>query len=454
MPIKTYLDLLEDSDVKHWYENLRRGSKVHGDLSLKRLKAFCKWSGLSPKEIVSRAKESIKDFQHLVEDYVSYLEREGKSPAYIGNLLKPIRSWLEYNHAPRLASIKITNSGVNITTLEERVPTKEELARIFRFLKPRERVAAALLAFAGLRIEVLGNYDGTDGLVLGDLPELVIGEKTIAYKKVPTMIIVRPTLSKAGHRYFTFLSSEGCDYFKEYLESRMSNGERFTEKSPVISPYRSTEKSFLYATKVGDLIRTGIRAAGFKWRPYVLRAYCDTAFDIAEAKGLISHPWRQFFMGHKGDIEARYSTNKGRLPPDMVEEMREAYRRCEPYLQTMQTAEVEDPQITTLRTMVESGVLDLSKPNVRQYLIQKLGIRDMEVRVAKMKESGLDEKSAHTKIICEELGIEPMKIEAFKPTENSDPKKIVAEDELEHYLVEGWNVQTVLPSGKILIRKE
>jgi hypothetical protein len=90
---------------------------------------------------------------------------------------------------------------------------------------------------------------------------------------------------------------------------------------------------------------------------------------------------------------------------------------------------------------------------MRQYLIQKLGIRDMEVRVAKVRESGLDEESAYTKIICEQLGIEPMKVEAFKPKENSDPKKIIGEDELERHLAEGWDVQTILPSGKILIKK-
>jgi hypothetical protein len=46
-----------------------------------------------------------------------------------------------------------------------------------------------------------------------------------------------------------------------------------------------------------------------------------------------------------------------------------------------------------------------------------------------------------------------MKIEAYKPKENNDPKKIIGENELEHYLAEGWDVQTVLPSGKILIKK-
>lgn len=35
----------------------------------------------------------------------------------------------------------------------------------------------------------------------------------------------------------------------------------------------------------------------------------------------------------------------------------------------------------------------------------------------------------------------------------SDPKKIVDEGELEKYLAQGWDVQTVLPSGRILIRR-
>jgi hypothetical protein len=51
--------------------------------------------------------------------------------------------------------------------------------------------------------------------------------------------------------------------------------------------------------------------------------------------------------------------------------------------------------------------------------------------------------------------IRKLSLEGYKIKENtrSDPKKIVSEDELEHYLAEGWDVQTVLPSGKILIRK-
>ena len=38
-------------------------------------------------------------------------------------------------------------------------------------------------------------------------------------------------------------------------------------------------------------------------------------------------------MGHKGDIEVRYSTNK-RLPQDMIGEMRSAYVRASKFLET------------------------------------------------------------------------------------------------------------------------
>lgn len=44
---------------------------------------------------------------------------------------------------------------------------------------------------------------------------------------------------------------------------------------------------------------------------------------------------------------------------------------------------------------------------------------------------------------------------AYQPaSENSDPKQIVSEAELEQYLADGWDVQTVLPSGRILIHRD
>jgi hypothetical protein len=43
--------------------------------------------------------------------------------------------------------------------------------------------------------------------------------------------------------------------------------------------------------------------------------------------------------------------------------------------------------------------------------------------------------------------------EGYKLREKNDPKKVIDEVELELYLADRWDVQTVLPSGRILIRR-
>ena len=78
-------------------------------------------------------------------------------------------------------------------------------------------------------------------------------------------------------------------------------------------------------------IRAAVRSA-IKARPYVLRAYFDTQLLMAESSGCMTHAYRQFFMGHTGDMEARYTTNKRRLTEQMIEDMRVAFARSGPFL--------------------------------------------------------------------------------------------------------------------------
>jgi len=442
-----YTYLLEDDEVRRWYRNVRRGSKITADDYLRLLGRLCKRWEVTPKGFLDLRREG--RLQGMLEDYVADLEEGGYSGSYIANILKSVKSWLQHNGMGLKRKIKVFNTLT--TVADERVPTKEELARILRYLNMRGRACAGLIAFAALRLQVIGNYDATDGLTLKDLPELKIDGSNVEFEKVPTIIKVRRTLSKTRLQYFTFLIEEGVTYLKDYLEARLERGEKLGPNSPVIAPeYRGANpKTFMWTSKVSRLLRAGIRAAGYKWRPYVLRAYAATQLDVAEARGLISHPWRQFFMGHKGDIEARYSTNK-RIPPEIVEEMRQTYAKCEPLLTTLPERSREDPELTTIRTMVESGVLDISKRNVRQYLIRKLGLKEeIDVKVAKM--GGGSEEEYYRKIIHEKLGIKTINAETVKP--KNDMKKIIDEEELEKYMAEGWDVQNVLASGRILIRK-
>jgi len=432
-----YAVYLEDAGVNRWYTNLVRGSPLTAEVALRRLSRLCELLETTPKGMVDKALSDLKGFQDSVEDMVTGLESEGKSPGYILDLIKTVKSWLRYNDVTLTRRIKVSNSTATPTIENEQVPSQEELSRIFRASPPRVRVAEALMAFADLRPETLGNHDGTDGLTLKDLPELKLEEEGAVFEKIPTMIVVRATISKARHKYFTFLSSEGCTYLREYLEERLRSGERLKPESPLIAHERKefATKQFVMTRKITHYIRVCMRKAGVFKRPYVLRAYAETQLIIAESKGKISHPYLQFIAGHKGDIEARYSTNKGRLPEEMIEDIRRCYKECEPFLST--TA-----QPLEQRTIVKEAKIEALKSIAKSLL----GIDLVEVKIAKEKEIQRPLSPD------EEITLFENEIKKIREKE-SDPQRIVKEGELEGYLSEGWQFVSVLPSQKILIRR-
>jgi len=387
--------------------------------------------------MLETTEKDLKGFQDSLEDLVTRLESERKSPGYIVGLLKAVRSWLRYNDVRLMRRIKVSNPNATPTIEDEQIPSKEELSRIFRASNPRVRTAEALIAFADLRPQTLGNHDGSDGLMLKDLPELGIENDEVVFERIPTMIVVRPTLSKARHKYFTFLINEGCTYLKEYLEERLRSGERLRPESPLIGHERprATTRKFLLTRKISHLIRMCMRRAGVYKRPYVLRAYAETQLIIAESKGKISHPYLQFMAGHKGDIEARYSTNKGILPQEMIEGMRKSIKDCEPFLGT--TAKELDRSTVVKEAKVEA---------LKSIAKSLLGIDLLEVKVAREKELERE--------LSQDEEIELLENEIKKMRENeSDPQIIVEEEELEGYLADGWQFVSVLPTKRILIKK-
>ena len=416
-----YAFLLEDADVRRWYRNVARGSQVTADVYLRRLGAFCSHFGLTPKRLVSLGRDEI---YNLLLDYVSDLEAAGRAGSYIESALKAIKSWLAHNNLEIKRKIKIRGVRDTPTLRNERTPTPEELRRIFLSGDKKARVACVLMAHSGLRPATLGNYRGTDGLRVRDFPEMRIEEDTVEFEKVPTIVIVRPELSKGGHQYFTFLSEEGCEYLKDYLEERMRKGEKLTADSSIIRP-KVAKKPFIRSVNIGDMIREAIRKAGFSWRPYVLRAYFDTQLMLAESKGLLIRDYRQFWMGHKGDIENRYTTNKYRLPEDVIEDMREAYRRSQEYLQT---------------TKPETG---------REKLIEEF--RKQLLLVAGFSPEEIDEIDV-TGLTDEEFQDLVRKRLLGNANTDCGTQKVVSLNELEKYFENGWEYVATLPNQKVIVK--
>ncbi|GIU72426.1 MAG: hypothetical protein KatS3mg003_1905 [Candidatus Nitrosocaldaceae archaeon] len=326
---------LKDPDIARWHNTLARSSKITASVKVKNLELFCRENGINAHDIIRLAKEDSKRLRDLVLDYIAYKEEQGRSMSYIENFIKALKSWLRYWDLELPKSIKIS---VIKKHSNERIPNEYEYTDIINRADIRARVMIALISKAGLRMQVLGNYDGTDGLRLKDMPDIqVINGKAIC-KQYPCMIKVRVELSKNRRPYITFLSKQGVKYLLAYLNDRIKNGEVLNEDSPIIAwdnkhryGYPKHRKSrFLITNSISDEVRKAVKP--YKFRPYVFRSYFDTQLLLAESKGRINRDFRQFFMGHSGDIEHVYTLHKGMLPEYIINEMRDAYNRCEEYL--------------------------------------------------------------------------------------------------------------------------
>jgi hypothetical protein len=331
------LALLDNKDLARWHANVARGSGITADVYARRLAAFCEQMKVEPLALPGLSEKELRD---LLLDFVSEEEKKKRAGSYIQSSTKAVKSWLVHNGVKLTLPVRIHGASDTPSLKDERTPTQEELRAILMAATPRDRVSCSLMAFSGVRPEVLGNYRGDDGLRLGDLKDLKVKGKAIDFEQTPALVEVRKELSKADRRYFTFLGREACDYVRQYLEERLRAGEKLGPESDLIHPKGtggSRDKSFVTTINVGDGVRKSIRGAGFKWRPYVLRAYFDTQLLLAESKGKLAHDYRVFWMGHKGSMEARYTTNKGRLPKDLLDDMRAAYKRSETFLSISST---------------------------------------------------------------------------------------------------------------------
>jgi integrase len=417
-----FTKLLEDKEVRRWYENNARGSVVTADVYLRRLGNFCEAHELTPKKFAAKSE---KDIYTTLLDYVSKLEKEGKSGSYVSSIMKALKSWLAYNDKEVKKKIKIRGASATPTLKDERVPTPQELKNILLSGDKKTRVACALVAHSGLRLQSLGTYLGDNGLRISDFPELKIEGEKVEFTEIPTMIVVKLELSKAGHKYVTFLSEEGCEYLKEYLEERIRNGEKLSKRSSILRP-KTASKQFISTTNIGDSIRKAIRKAGFSWRPYVLRSYFDTQLMLAESKGHVLRDYRTLWMGHKGDIEHTYTTNKGRLPPHIIDDMREGYRKSQEFLQTKAPGQ---PKEEDLKLMF------------RAELLRMAGYGDEE-----MEKDGLLElpEEEFREVVRERL--------LNTKGENNCSQKVIPIDEIETYLEEGWEFVTTLPNDRVVVR--
>ena len=353
--------MLTNPEVKRWYDNLARGSEITADVRLRRLDMFCRTHEMTAMELADLGMKDVRTATNLLEDHITWMEDKGYAPGYISGFVKTFKSWLSHFDVEIRRRVKIKNPNQTPTLQDEKVPDEQEITELFSRASLRSAAMISLMAKSGLRPEVMGNHDGTDGLRMRDLPDVVIHQGVAKCITTPSRIMVRGELSKARHQYFTLLTTSGADKLLAYLNDRLACGEPLHGDSAVIAPDhrhklnrgKNAHKAFLQTRQISKEIRNTFRPR-FQWRPYILRAYFDTQLLIAESKGKMAHDFRVFFMGHKGSMEARYTTNKGVLPEMPTAEMRNAFARAEEFLDLEITARTNRTNDREKQEMIHS----------------------------------------------------------------------------------------------------
>jgi hypothetical protein len=436
--------VLSDPEVELWHANHAEGSPLTADTYARRLDRFCEEFDTTPWAL---AKMKTKGAYALLIQAVKYYRQNGRAGSTIDGYLKPIRSWFLHNEIVIKRKVRVEGANQSSTLQDERAPEPNELASVWRFCDEREATAISIMAFAGVRPRVLGNYKGTDALQIRDLgrgptlgadpyeneAEIIIDNtaKTVTIKRTPLRIVVRLTLSKVGHQYESFLCEEGCRRLAAYLIKRMRNGESLAPTSPLIAG----DFGAIVTTKtICHMIKKALKHAGFPWRPYILRRYFSTRMDLAASKAEngLRDGWIKFWFGHKGDIESLYRVNKG-LNKSQLEAMREAYRRAE-------------ADLCTINLNPQRG--NQTQRELRASALVAVGYTDEEI-----KNLNLD------KLTGDELGELVRKKLKLTPTEQTPAKPrqlILKVEEAKPYVnneneQERWRVLHALPTGDVVI---
>jgi integrase len=430
-PNSKYRHLLEDEAFASWIENIARGSKVNAEVTLRRIGRICMLLQVTQKDLAVMSKGEAGAFLFRV---VSRLESDGNRSSTIAGCVKQLKGWWRFNDLEVTRQVRLARDvGVYDN---ERVPSHQELHSIFEHADLQKRVACALMAFSGVRPGVLGNRDANDGLKVSDLPEMVIrkgdgGEDKVEFLKVPAMVVVRRTISKTGRQYISFLPEQGCGYVKQYLEWRMHIlKEKIDGASPLITANQFNPRyvgRFVRVCTVSDAVRHAIRTAGFGWRPYVLRRYFDTRMMGAEQEGKVIKDYRVFWMGHTGDIEHVYTLNKGNLPEDLLEGMRQAYAKAsEKHLATLVQASISRDEVVNTARAEALKMFGYTDEEL-------LGIGDIARITMEQLQQLIHAKSKQM------LGLK------------EETQKVVPVAELERWIEQGWDYKRDLPDGRAVI---
>ena len=390
------------------------------------VKALSEFADKGPDDLVT---SSPSEASSLVQDFVDSLANKGCSIRYVNVSLAYLKTFFKVNGFKGSKALDVDRhyQPSRYRKREEYIPTSDEIYKM-AYASGSTRNKALVLAIytSGLRNSTLR------AILYQDVKDDF--ENRLDILNVPVYAEMKRVVEgacKGNIPYYTFFSRETVEAIRQYLEKRKksfgdvgANEPLFAASSKNLVPELRRKTPVMKKT-LEHLVKRAARDAGVqKWKfvtPHCLRK----AFESALRNSGMDTKDQEFLMGHilPRSQDTYYDQTK-------IEDLRRKYAQVEFFPQKNYSSE----------EMRKKQVLDTA----RLFGYDEDKIKRVEEALAKY--ASVDDA-------IEE--IRKLSLEGYRIRENpkKDPKKIIDENDLENYLAIGWDVQTVLSSGKILITK-
>ena len=413
------------SKLLRHYKRKVRSEHTKGN-ACQTLKTLSEFAGMGPDELV---RLSPSDASRLVQEFVDSLANKDYSIRYVNVSLAYLKTFFKINgfKGERALEVERHYQPARYRKRDEYIPTSDEIYKMaYAAGSTRNKALVFALYTSGFRNSTLR------ALLYRDVKDEL--EKGIDIVKVPVypeMKRVDPGACKGNIPYYSFLSPETVEAVHEYCAERKKTYGDINESEPLFaSTSRNLSPEVRCNTPVmkktlEHLVKRAARNAGIKkWKavyPHCLRK----AFESALRNSGLDPKDQEFLMGHilPGSQDAYYDKTK-------IEDLRGEYAQVDFFPQrTYPSEELRKKQV--LDTVKLLGFSEDKIKKVEEALAKYATVDDAMEEIRKLSLAGFK----------------------LRENPNNDPKKIIDERDLENYLTRGWDVQTVLPSGKILIKK-
>jgi len=430
----------DDPTVKRWISKIlsrRTRSEGTAKIYLWHLKRFCEWSGKTPQQLVAEHSEDLKSHdesvrrrhEELVTQYFAYLESSEKLSRNTAlTAHAALRSFYKANYAP--LNLETPESW---TTRQDRVPTREEIARMVEAAQsPLEAALIAFSAQSGQRVSVITS------LRYGMVKEALVSKGPGAIHVPADLKDPRGKLINKHRQAYTFFIGEDAkrlvlDYVKR--RGTLSEGDLLLVGS---RKFRGKDVP-LDDEAVNRIIRRAAKKAGLSpsvtegLHHHLFRKFFQTAMEEAG----VPSTWYEQLMGH---VLPR--TQRAYSKPSL-DQLKEAYGRAEKNLSLLGIGAGQLNPQDEVRVLVwreNLKVLGLDPAELRSKLISQLG-----------REPSVEEE---IKYYSEQLAATRSPRIAQPQTAKKTERKIVDASQLESLIEEGWEPVMEMSNGKVVVRRE